>query len=255
MTFTITNNGVTASYPEDGCTKNSVEIPGVNGVYEALQYHIHLSSEHTIDGHHYGAELHIVHKSTSEDRYAVVGMMINPDNEMENPLFGVLLEQWIASASAKKAKCSGVALPEVAAPTGTINPYELLVPGSSFYHYDGGLTTPPCSEVVWWNLADIPVHLSIRQFNLLTTIIFQYRDDDCKSGSLASPAGGTSRPVQPYNGRVVKHICPALYDDMAYRGPALTTQVVQQEKVASSASMLTHGAAAATVVAGLAALL
>jgi carbonic anhydrase len=55
-----------------------IEIPGIDGIYEALQFHVHASSEHTIDGSYFDAELHIVPKATNSNRYAVVSFVIDP---------------------------------------------------------------------------------------------------------------------------------------------------------------------------------
>jgi hypothetical protein len=51
MEFEIKNNEVLATYPaaaDEKCTPNSFSIPGIPGEYEAIQYHIHLSSEHMV---------------------------------------------------------------------------------------------------------------------------------------------------------------------------------------------------------------
>ena len=78
------------------------------------------------------------------------------------------------------------------------NVYDFVPSSTGFYQYDGGLTEPPCSEVVWWNLADAPLYISIKQFNELINLTLGYVDlDTCLNGSIASPSGSTSRPVQP----------------------------------------------------------
>jgi hypothetical protein len=81
----------------------------------------------------------------------------------------------------------------------------------SFYHYDGGLTTLPCSEVVWWNLASTPLKISsVAQYQALTYLALNiYRSpDSCRLASVASPSGSTSRPVQRMNGRGLGKIRP-----------------------------------------------
>jgi Eukaryotic-type carbonic anhydrase len=150
LKFSIEQNGVKVTYP-DTCTKNSLQMPSVAGRYEALQFHIHLSSEHTIDDDYFGAELHIVHKATNAARYAVVGIMIEPSSPTNNELFGSLLEKWMNVTSYTHFAC-GLAYPEIVSPsrssrqsTSVFNVYDLLAENSTFYTYDGGLTTPPVS--------------------------------------------------------------------------------------------------------------
>jgi hypothetical protein len=141
MKCVVENNGLKASY-NDGCTKNSVRIPGVNGLYEALQFHIHLKSEHTIDGRVFGAELHIVHKSTTENRFAVVGMMLEPSAPIDNILFEVYLNKWVNALKDKRSACQmGVQNPLSlgSLPVTDLiiaDVYALLQPNSTFYHYD-----------------------------------------------------------------------------------------------------------------------
>jgi hypothetical protein len=88
------------------------------------------------------------------------------------------------------------------------SPYMLIPADSTYYHYDGGLTTPPCSEVVWWNLADKPVSLDPAQFHQLIELIINFVDADCQAGTFAGPAGSTSRPTVALNGRTVERFCP-----------------------------------------------
>jgi carbonic anhydrase len=222
LSYTLTNTGVKASIPDDACTNPTVEIPGIDGVYQALQFHIHASSEHIIDDTFFGAELHIVHKEVNGDRYAVVGMMIEPDSDEENDIFGQLLDGWQVSKSVGDNSCAvergGNRKMASETPNkkylerrlAKFSPYDLLPEGVTFYHYDGGLTTPPCSEVVWWNLADKPVSISPSQYNQLLNQVLHYIDPStCQRGTNAGPRGITSRPVQPLNGRTVERVCPA----------------------------------------------
>jgi carbonic anhydrase len=255
MNFTVENNGVKATYL-DGCDKHTVEIPGVDGVYEALQFHLHTSSEHTINDRFFGAELHIVHKSTTEDRYAVVGMMIDPVSQDDNEIFAGYMSGWMDAADAKSAACGvNATASRRRTQTSTTNGgtadqvYDLLQDDTTFFHYDGGLTNPPCSEVVWWNLADTAVPISVRQFQEMTTLMFNYLDSNCELGTLASPAGSTSRPVQPLNGRTVKRICPVGYEDTtATENGGSTTS--SEKKSESSSSGLTVGLATVAALSG-----
>jgi carbonic anhydrase len=225
MDYDVTKNGVQANIPET-CERSTVEIPGVEGViFEALQFHIHTSSEHTVDGGRFSAELHTVHKQIDGDRFAVVGMMIQPDSFEDNEAFGLLLQGWYKKEEAVLTAC-GISI-DTSPAAGAIfrdtsgelsgelfSPYDLLPEGHAFYNYDGGLTTPPCSEVVEWNLSDKAVSVSVWQYSELVQLILKYRNPDtCELLTLASTSGGTSRPVQPLNGREVKRICPVGFEE------------------------------------------
>ena len=228
--FELTSTGVKGSYV-DTCVRPKVEIPGIDGKYEAVQFHIHSSSEHTIDGNHFGAELHTVHAEVEGDRFAVVGMMIQPDGDEENKYFKELLTGWKAVGSKSVEACEatstarlgdegrkleGEVVDTAALVSATVfSPYLLIPEGSAYYHYDGGLTTPPCSEVVWWNLVDKPVALNTAQFHQLIDLIINFVsvDADCKPGTYAGPAGSTSRPTVDLNGRTVDRICPVGFVD------------------------------------------
>jgi carbonic anhydrase len=252
LKYELTTTGVKASYQNENdvlCEYPSVIIPGVPGRYKALQFHIHTSSEHTIDNQFFGAELHTVHVNEAGDRFAVVGMMIEPTADQPNSLFERLLEGWQVEYDSAEEACRDAAPVFSVTNTTTtttsstepatrnlrvdkqdvnvdnkntnrellhtdapqlVAPYLLIPDGATFYHYDGGLTTPPCSQVVWWNLADKPVPITPGQYNRLAEYVLGYTNpDDCSIlGTYAGPAGSTSRPSVPLNGRVVDRICP-----------------------------------------------
>lgn len=221
MSFVVENNGVKAAYPTDGtCKLDTLQIPGIPGIYEAVQFHIHLSSEHTIDGKFYGAELHIVHmlKSDTETRAAVVGMMIEPNNFKNNGVVEVLLDNLEMAHGPVFAKCQRqapfIVLDSSARrdlQTRPFNAYSMLGKDTGFYHYDGSLTTPPCSEIVWWNLADTVVNVSVRQFIRMVNLIMEALDEEsCTRMTIANPyTASTSRPPVPLGKRSLQRICPA----------------------------------------------
>ena len=214
MDYLLGKGGPKSAFPKK-CSGYTMEIPVLKGaVFEALQFHTHIGSEHVIGGQRYGAELHIVHKERGGDRYAVVGVMINGDGNVDSPLFERLLNKWGAVEAKVKAECNGVAPPptkNIPITGDSFNPYDLIPPGSSFYHYDGSLTTPPCSEVVWWELADGVLHVSPEQLDRLVSMTTTYTDPvSCELQTAASPLDGTTnRPIaQDLAGREVQKICP-----------------------------------------------
>jgi carbonic anhydrase len=243
MKFFITNNGAVAEYPpRTTCFPSTVKIPGLPETYEAIQFHIHTSSEHTIDGNHFAAEFHVVHKAIGIERYAVIGTMMAVTSQENHPEFEKILLEWEEATAETEELCAnrtdGNVTPETPAETTDetteeppvssiinsteietagndrrlfqLNVYDLVVPGTGFYHYDGALTTPPCSEVVWWNLASSVTKLSVSQYHRLTNVILGYvSPETCEEATIASPSGTLSRPPQPLNGRTVQHICPA----------------------------------------------
>lgn len=50
---------------------------GDSKAYYLLQYHVHAPSEHTVDGKNFEVEIHMVHKSYSDNTLAVLGIFFD----------------------------------------------------------------------------------------------------------------------------------------------------------------------------------
>lgn len=216
-TAVILKNGVQFEINKDAtCTPSNVIIPGIRDTFHFAQFHIHLSSEHTIDDQFFSAELHMVHLNADNTRAAVIGTMVEPSRVTDNPAFEPYLQSFrVARAAVECKSCfsNEIAGADYKSPgsDNNVHPYK-LVEGNTFYHYDGGLTTPLCNEIVWWNLSDTVMDISVRQFNNLADIILNThveKDGQCQKITVANRAGSTSRPVQPLYGRTIDRICPS----------------------------------------------
>ena len=101
------------------------------------------------------ASLHVVHKESDANRYAAIGFVIDPSAPEDNPLFTALLTGWsnvaamadaacgMGSYTAAMANCFARTRSERSRPSFNVFNVHDFVDGQSFYHYDGGFTTPP----------------------------------------------------------------------------------------------------------------
>lgn len=90
-------------------------------------------------------------------------------------------------------------LEEGRAPRHKMFPY-IMWPTIHYYRYKGGLTRPPCSEIVQWRVFDEPMRISRRQYMQLAKLINSYRDPEtCKSKSISSETAENYRPIQLLN--------------------------------------------------------
>jgi carbonic anhydrase len=163
-----------------------------------------------------------VHKSTVDNTLAVVGMFLDPKSAENNQEFDKILRGWEQYAEETSSMCNNtITNLTTIEEEGTsarhrhdrrleaFDIYSLLAAGTGFYHYDGSLTTPPCSEIVWWSLADTNTKISVYQYNQLTSLVLEFMNrETCELATIASKSGTSSRPQQPLNGRIIKHICP-----------------------------------------------
>jgi Eukaryotic-type carbonic anhydrase len=132
----------------------------------------------------------------------------------------------------------------------SFNPYDLLPAGATMYTYQGSLTTPPCSEVVFWNVVDTPVSISPREYlRLITLIIDWVNPGTCQKASVAADSGFTGRPVQNINGRPINRICPTDFVDPL---AGVTSSVEGSATSPTAAPQKTSGAAASSAAAGFA---
>lgn len=139
--------------------------------YELVQFHFHAPSEHLINNQTSAMEMHLVHKNAANE-LAVVGVMIKPG--AANPLLDEIWENM-----------PGVE--EENAPNLDIDVRSLLPRDRSFYHYQGSLTTPPCSESVNWAILQQPIQASRQQIN-----------------TFKSRFHANARPVQALNNRPIQ---------------------------------------------------
>ena len=130
------------------------------GTYELLQFHFHWGatsyegSEHTYNGKSAAGELHFVTKKTSGvptagDALAVLGVFLISDTSI--PLTGSLKElvNNIPTVDHAAYSVEGVRL------TDFLLPPQFM----SYLHYEGSLTTPPCSEIVQWFVLRYPLRV------------------------------------------------------------------------------------------------
>jgi len=162
----IINNGHTIQVNVP--TGSKVRIDG--RAYELVQFHFHRPSEEQLDGKPSAMVVHFVHKN-NEGELAVLAVMLREGNE--NPGIKTL---W-THAPKKEG-------PEVIPDGVTFNPINLLPREMDFFHYDGSLTTPPCTEKVKFYILKTQVNISKEQVGDF-------------------PFKLNARPIQPANGRPI----------------------------------------------------
>ncbi|KAI0226786.1 Carbonic anhydrase 2 [Lamellibrachia satsuma] len=180
--------------------------------YRLLQFHFHwgseskTGSEHTIDSKQYPLEMHMVHMSTKynnldnsvlEEKYSltVLGIMFEVGSA-DNGAFQELTDQLrTVTYKGKNVTLSTSAIR-------SLMPSKL----ADYYTYEGSLTTPPCSEVVIWNIFRETVKISERQLKAFRSLK-SFRQVDEVTGGNELVEGfmyDNYRPLQPLNGRVVR---------------------------------------------------
>lgn len=138
--YVILNNGHTIEALVDN--PGSVKLD--EEVFTLKQFHFHHPSEHAVNGVRHEMEIHFVHANPNGD-IAVVGVFVTPGERNEQ------FAEIIAAAPAKDGEKMF---------TAPINPESLLPKNRSRFRYEGSLTTPPCSEVVDWNLFEHPLEVA-----------------------------------------------------------------------------------------------
>jgi carbonic anhydrase len=167
--FLLENNGYTIQ--ANAMTEsNSILVEG--NEYKLTQLHFHTPSEHQFNGQNADMELHLVHKNPN-GKIAVLGVMIQKgeENEQLSSIWNVL---------PKEETDKPITLKE------PINLQALLPQDQTSFHYNGSLTTPPCTEGVKWVVFKQPIEMSNQQIQVFQEI---FPDNH--------------RPVQPLKGREI----------------------------------------------------
>lgn len=159
---------------------------GFAAFYTVVQFHVHMPSEHLLNGKQHHAELHIEHaKQVTVDEldfHDLITVAVFLDiGDMENPL----LQQLLLPNEAAGAPPDQQEFEVADDPIDLMRALGPVVDGN-FYSYKGSLTTPPCSEMVKWLIFETSQSMSFDQW-----IHFKM--------AFANPAN--NRPVQPMNGR------------------------------------------------------
>jgi carbonic anhydrase len=149
---------------------SKIELDG--HVFELKQFHFHAPSENHIDGKSFPMEAHLVH-SDEDGNLAVVAVMF------EEGVANTALEAAWAEMPEKEGDKHALADPVAA---------ESLLPADrDYYRFNGSLTTPPCSEGVWWLVMKTPVSVSKEEIEHFAHVMHH----------------PNNRPVQPVNARPV----------------------------------------------------
>jgi carbonic anhydrase len=162
--------------------QGSVVYDGVK--YDLAQFHFHSPSEHTIGGKSFDVEMHLVHKS-ADGKILVIALMFmkGAENKLLSPLWNALP--------------ATVSETPTTVPNVTIDVASLLPADLKFEHYEGSLTTPPCTEGVNWFVVEAPakggLEMSGDQITRYRTLLH----------------GATNRPTQPLDGRTVVEVSAA----------------------------------------------
>ncbi|QBZ83583.1 Carbonic anhydrase [Hydrogenovibrio crunogenus] len=140
--------------------------------YELLQYHFHTPSEHQRDGFNYPMEMHLVHKD-GDGNLAVIAILFQEGEENETL---AKLMSFLPQTLKKQEIHESV----------KIHPAKFFPADKKFYKYSGSLTTPPCSEGVYWMVFKQPIQASVMQLEKMHEYL-----------------GSNARPVQPKNARTL----------------------------------------------------
>ncbi|XP_053313966.1 carbonic anhydrase 9 [Spea bombifrons] len=177
-TLKLKNNGhtVVLDLPD-----NLLIIEGLAQTYRAAQLHFHWGSEsspgseHTVNGHRFPGEIHVVHYSAEYDSIweavsrpgglAVLAAFIEEGAD-ENPTYERLLSH--LRSVAEEGQTTNVTGFDIRG----LLPRRL----DRYYRYNGSLTTPPCFQSVNWTIFNQTIPLSPRQLAVLEDTIHTDHD-------------------------------------------------------------------------------
>ncbi|XP_050099426.1 carbonic anhydrase 1 [Anopheles aquasalis] len=187
----LTNTGHSVQVNNND-TLVTIQGGGLPGRYVLDQLHFHWGSEHTIDGVRYALELHLVHHHTQyptlndavafKNGVAVIGVLFHVADQ-PNMHIGTILETAIdiRSVAGKVAPLKGKLAPNSLLPANR----------TTYFRYEGSLTTPACAESVLWTVFTDSVPLSLDQVDQFKVI------HDQSGHELVN----NYRSVQPLNAR------------------------------------------------------
>ena len=138
--------------------------------FELKQVHFHTPSENHIAGHEYPLEAHFVH-ADSDGALAVVAVMF--EEGAENAALAKLWKEMPMQADERHSL------------TAAFGAADLLPANRDYYRFNGSLTTPPCSEGVWWQVLKSPLTVSRAQVEKFADAV----------------GGPNDRPIQTLNAR------------------------------------------------------
>lgn len=141
--------------------------------YKLVAFHAHVPAEHLLDGKKDPIEWHFVHENAKQEKL-VIGVRMKLDNR-ENKHLQDLAQAFRAVFPDFK---------EIRKIWLSIN--DFLPEKRVYYQYTGSLTTPPTYENVSWFVLKHAVTITSEEFAQFEEVI-----------------GGTARPVQPLNGRII----------------------------------------------------
>ncbi|KAM4876454.1 carbonic anhydrase 9 [Thomomys bottae] len=176
--------------------------------YRALQLHLHWGashrpgSEHTVDGHRFPAEIHVVHLSTAFSEFSEAvgrpgGLAVLAAFLQEGPEENSAYEQLLSHLEEIAEEGSEIMIPGL--DVSSLLPSDL----SRYFRYDGSLTTPPCAQGVIWTVFNQTVKLSAKQLHTLSVSLWAFPDSRLQMNF---------RATQPLNGRMIEASFPAIVD-------------------------------------------
>lgn len=158
----MVNNGHTIQANFTGEHNNTLTLGG--NQYKLKQFHFHHRSEHLIDGKSAPMEVHLVHEQLANDKkYAVIGVLIKEGKAHHD------IEHWWdhlpkpGGHGDKHEKKETGAEKKEEEKAHEFNPASLLPVTSGYFQYEGSLTTPPCTENVFWTVMENPIYFSSEQ--------------------------------------------------------------------------------------------
>ncbi|KAJ7335089.1 hypothetical protein JRQ81_013030 [Phrynocephalus forsythii] len=211
----LQNNGHTISLklPENMTLAGG----GLRQPYRAVQLHLHWGSapampgsEHTVNGHRYAGEIHVVFYSSQFSSFheavqepgglAVLAAFLQAGTE-DNEAYQNILE------SLKEVHREGEETFISGFNVAKLLPDDL----SRYFRYNGSLTTPPCYQTVNWTIFNQTIQLSQQQISML---------EDTIRGDEDQPLQGNFRLQQTLQGRTVLASFPVPHIPQGPQPPA-----------------------------------
>jgi len=171
-TIDIFNNGHTIEQKYEN-TGSAIYFDG--RVYELQQFHFHTLSEHTVRDNRAKMEMHAVFNEPASGDNLVIGQLFKIGKK-QNQFIQTLIDAGLPEKNGDTTQTGDL-----------IGLADGLADTSSYYTYDGSLTTPACTENVTWVVLKKQSRLTQDQWDSFRRIL-----------------GNNFRPLQKLNDRTIR---------------------------------------------------